>query len=103
MKVCIPTFLPGGLLARVSKVELAESYTIITIHPGGSLGVEVMSPDKRFLPAMLMASGVSILLAPEAPREPNGFWQCGIRIFIGQSEMANDLLAEYRNGFTAEL
>jgi len=95
--------LPGGLMAHTAMVEEAECFTLVTIHPGGSLGVEVMHPpETERLPAILMASGVSILLSPSIPPAPSDFWQCSIRIFTGCAERAGDMLAEYRNGFMAE-
>ena len=91
-------------MASVRPFQRAECFTIVSVYQE-TLGIEIMSAPGDFerIPALLMASGVSVLLLPEPLEDMSLLWQCSIRIFVGDLETAGDLFYQYKNGFLPEV
>ncbi len=107
MKICVPSLLPGGTMAHVfSGFADAPCFTVITIHPDGTKGVEIIQnygQGDAALPARLMSAGVSVLVVSSiGPGYLELLWNCSIRVYMGAVGTVDDTVNEYRNGFLAE-
>ncbi|MDG6221077.1 MAG: NifB/NifX family molybdenum-iron cluster-binding protein [Candidatus Thermoplasmatota archaeon] len=107
MKLCVPSMLPGGLMAPVAPhFSRAPCYTIVSIYGDGNKGVEVMhnySPGDPAMPAKLMGMGVQVVVVEKIDRQSlELLWGCMMRVFLGAVGSVDDTINNYRNGFLAE-
>ena len=108
MKVCIPSELPGGMMARYhGDFESCEAFTLIEVYPDGKKGVEVihnMWKHETFqIPSVLMGKGVTtVILKNIYPGLLETLWQNMMRVYIGEMEGVEDNLRALQNGFLAE-
>jgi len=86
MRLCVPSRLPGGMLAKVSdSFERCQTYTIVAVHSDDKKSVETVAnfPDDPGMLGRLLSRGVhQVLTANIEPETLNVLWQNMVQVYI---------------------